>query len=224
MMGIVQLLYLAYAGVRVEGAAWAVARSAIALGDTDPNPAVRLKTSAALMLVPVSPGLTSALARGGGIMNNVAQALNSLKQALQGVPLLGNLVAGVDRFFYAYRYTRVCQESVEYSAEDPYAPLRLTLRVEFRAPLLLPIVGGFLGERDDELSGQEKFKWQDEWSSRGDPSESPLFKNLSELQPVAGALANLTSFSSIPKRTLRASYPVFLYRSSPVFLNRVPRC
>jgi hypothetical protein len=175
------------------------------------------------MLVPVSPGMTSALARGGGILNTVAQALNSLKEALQGVPLLGNLVAGVDRFFYAYQYTRVCRESEEYSNEDPYAPLRLSLRVEFRAPLLLPIIGGFLGERDDKLSNVERFKWQDEWSRRGDPSRSPLFQNLSELQPVAGALANLASFSSIPKRTLRASYPVFLYQSSPFILNRINR-
>jgi hypothetical protein len=176
------------------------------------------------MLIPVSPGLTSALARGGGILSTVAQALNSLKEALQGVPILGNLVAGVDRFFYAYRYTRVCREREEYSNEDPYAPLRLSLRVEFRVPLLLPIVGRFLGERDDELSGMESIKWQNEWSRRGDPSQSPLFQNLSALKAVAGALANLTSFSSIPKRTLRASYPVFLYRSSPVFLNRVPLC
>lgn len=214
LMGVIQALYLAYVGLRVEAAAHAAARSAIALGDQDPQALLRIKTAAALVLVPVSPSMSGTLRTASGPVKEVGDALSQILGTFSNIPGIGTLVLGLDRFFYAYRYTRVCREQVQVRTNDPAAPVLLGLRVEFLAPLLIPVVNHVLGTTDHDLSGSEIVSWRSEWSQRGNALKSPLFQNLfSQLSSsLSGIESLLTSFfASFPKLSMRASYPVFLY-------------
>lgn len=216
-MGVIQVLYLGYAAVRVEAAAHAAARAAISLGDTDPDAYETIKNAALMRLIPVSPRLSGILAHSslntlsGGYLSQLSQLFTQG----ESLPLGGPLIQGIDRYFYAYRYTRVCYEKGSWE-EDEDEPVQgmMELVVEFRVPLFFPLVDRFLGEDDQGMTELERFAWEQEWGKPSHPEGNrfldmlPLLENLAQL---LSASQILSIFSQYPKRTVRARYPVFFY-------------
>jgi hypothetical protein len=218
LLGLLQVLLLLQAELRMEAAAAAAARSYLveeheAVGGAGSAALRKVQATLAMQMAPVSPSALGTLRtsaqrlialgdagskRWQGLKRGVDSAFDGLA-AVRRIPGVGTKLAGVDRLLYAWRYAdvEVCARGEMEDRDWSGRSVRLTIR--FHLALLVPVAGRLLARIE---SGHEA-------RTQGRTiTDSPIFAGLAELDHgIAEQFAKLEEvlqnpFRSMAKRSL----------------------
>jgi len=211
-LGTLQVLLLAQARIRVEGAVDAAARSVESLHAGGSAALAEARVAAAIALLPAAPPLTGVLrARLTGrgsidvLEHHGRQAVNALASVAGTIHRAGGaLTRGVDRLPYALLHThiRICRIGQSgFPAKDD----ALAVDVAYDAPIVMPLLGRLLADLDGRVA-------------RADAATqlAPIKRMLPGLGARLPAARLRTAFGDLPKRTLRARTGVlWQHRGTP---------
>ncbi len=221
-MGLVQLLLLTHAIVRLEAAADFAARSYLVHARQtsvriDVRGSLRAHESAAMLLAPASPTATGAarsiagqflewggdrVGFGGRAANVIDRAVSGAVNSMDRVPVAGDLFIGLDKFIYAYDYSTigVCHLAKPDGDQNDWTDTALRMTVSFSYPLLVPVVGPMLADGTKAPGSMAGFRSSHIASGLNTLTGTNLSDAIQSLADIAHPI-----FAAFPKRQLRAT-------------------